>query len=496
VGKASRGGASGKSVINRKGNKNSTYDYATDGVTDGNDDFVFSMAAMGAAKYSREERNIVNALGALKACDAALYKAVRDGVELRSEGDQKAMIQKMSSHALKLRLKENIKENAVERKNRVDRGAEELIACIMILATFVNGESLQLSYSSVQALRHMVKAYENLVDGAANDEHKEGVRVALFTAVPELLKRMSARKTPKEMKRMVCKTLLTAARSEKVDGLNVVVPFLNSPKFVLVSRLFVLKLLTKEFGLEDKRSPLSFPMVVTVGLAALDNDEQKVDEKVLRAATALLVAVSLAPGGGAVRVEKYFKIKKVAERTQGMLKTKMEEGFRAKREKEESRRRKAAELKELAKFDAISGVEGMLDRVAREGDFRKQSTYLTYNEDEDDELHSDDDDAVAHDSDEEKEHKKKEAVTKDEKENRRAAAEEEQKGQSEKKESKSLFSFALPGKPRALQSTEVLLEQLMDSLINEEKEGEEGGKGKEVELNLEELDSVMDELLG
>ena len=135
-------------------------------------------------------------------------------------------------------------------------------------------------------------------------------------------------------------------------------------------------------------------------------------------------------------------------------------------------------MKELAKFDVnkkCAGVGGMLDRIAEGGDFRKQSTYLAYNEDEDEDLHSDDDDAFAHDSDEEKQEKAEKAEKENQAEN------------SAEKKSKSFFSFSLP-KPAALQSTEVLLEQLMDSIVNESRDDETA-------LKMTELNGVMDELL-
>jgi hypothetical protein len=97
-------------------------------------------------------------------------------------------------------------------------------------------KSLENGYVAVQSARHLFKSYEGLVEDVRGGEpgaeggSEEEVRIALFGVVPALIKRMSAKRTPKELKREVCKTLLCVARGGKINGLDLIVPFLNSPK--------------------------------------------------------------------------------------------------------------------------------------------------------------------------------------------------------------------------------------------------------------------------
>jgi hypothetical protein len=90
-------------------------------------------------------------------------------------------------------------------------------------------------------------------------------------------------------------------------------------------------------------------MVVPVGLAALAGEAGKLDEKVSRAAIGLVVAASLAEGGGAERVEKYFKIKKTPQNLQALLREKMEDGRAKKVEREERQRLRAEQKAGMAK---------------------------------------------------------------------------------------------------------------------------------------------------
>ena len=205
------------------------------------------------------------------------------------------MVQKITRHALSLRLKVDRRESEAGRRLRLSSTVVFLSCCLTIVSSFVNDKSMELAYVAVQGLKVLARSFEGLsssgaVGGAVggpssplpDDGHRDRVRAALLVAVPSLVRRMSARRTPKELKRAVCKTILAISRSGKVDGLNVVVPFLTSPKFAPVARLFVLKLLTKEFGLDRKGCPLSCPMVLTVALEALAGKIGKVDEKVSR----------------------------------------------------------------------------------------------------------------------------------------------------------------------------------------------------------------------
>ena len=228
--------------------------------------------------------------------------------------------------------------------------------------------------------------------------------------------------------------------------------------------------------------------------------------QILRAATSLVVAASLSPGGGRDRVEKYFKIKKTPERVQDMLRSKMEEGERKRGEKDERRREKA----ELAKFDVNrhgAGLGEALDKAAG-GDFLRHTTYLKYNEggEEDEELHSDDDDEeedlFAVDSDEEE---------------RRAATEVEVEVDSvwvasEKENSTSVVSplvvtkrsvsvipsFALSNPLSMQPPTDATLERLMDAIVSDSAGGGKGGGGGgggKGEAGMAELDKHMDAIL-
>ena len=457
-------------------------------------DMVYSRSTMGGASYSREERELVNVLDALKSLsldgahtgvdDKALFRSVEAGLESRNEDDRAAMVKGITSHALHLRSSLTKKT-----KTPTHRSLATIVACLSVLSTLINGNgkaaSLELCYNSVQGIRLLVKCFE----GLPNDAPADSVQAALFNVVPALLKRVGAKKTPKELKRVICKTLLTIARSTKIDGLAVVVPYLGTGKFSAVTRLFVLKLLTKEFGLDGKtKNTLSCPLCVSTGLEVLAGGQQhnnKVGEKETRAAISLIVAVSLAEGGGVERVEKYFKIKKVEEKVVGVLRGRMEEGRVKKVEHEKRRKRRKEELRELERFDVDkkgAGVGGMIGKTMTGGDFMKQSTYLKWEEGGDD-LQSEDEDEVGYDSD-----------AGEGKEN--AAGEEgEGGGKGEKLESlavplsekiamgaKSLFGLKL------LQSTDVLLEQMMEEIVGAEGAGENGG--------LDELDAVMGELFG
>ncbi|GMI19009.1 hypothetical protein TeGR_g9299 [Tetraparma gracilis] len=315
---------------------------------------VVSTSTLGPATFSRQERELSNALGGLEKVGSALHVVVDEGLAAGRDGKTE-MLQKIGKHAVKMRLKEDLKEGAEEKKERVERSVKEIVCGLGVIGNFVNDKSLENGYVAVQSARHLFKSYEGLVEDVRGGEpgaeggSEEEVRIALFGVVPALIKRMSAKRTPKELKREVCKTLLCVARGGKINGLDLIVPFLNSPKFALVTRLFVLKLLTKEFGLDRKGCPLTLPMVVPVGLAALAGEAGKLDEKVSRAAIGLVVAASLAEGGGAERVEKYFKIKKTPQNVQALLREKMEDGRVKKVEREERQRLRAEQKAGMAK---------------------------------------------------------------------------------------------------------------------------------------------------
>ena len=151
------------------------------------------------------------------------------------------------------------------------------------------------------------------------------VNEAFFVAIPALLKRLSAQSTPKEMKRAICKTIILICQSKKINGLDVTIPFLGSSKFSLRHRLFVLKLLVKEFGVEQKGSVLNCPLVMTISLEALINNTTSTEGvKIRHAAVKLIVGTSLVVGKD--RVCKYFRLKKIPLELQTYLESRMLEG--------------------------------------------------------------------------------------------------------------------------------------------------------------------------
>jgi hypothetical protein len=113
-----------------------------------------------------------------------------------------------------------------------------------------------------------------------NDSNVNG---ALFATIPALLKRLATRGTPKEMKQAACKAILAICKSPRLKGIDATVPFLGSSKFPLQQRLFILKLLTKEFGLEGEAKVLNCPMVMNIAIDALqDGGGAKKKQKVRR----------------------------------------------------------------------------------------------------------------------------------------------------------------------------------------------------------------------
>ena len=104
---------------------------------------------------------------------------------------------------------------------------------------------------------------------ASMPSSKQSISDALFLVVPILLDRLSTRNTAKELKQIVAKCLLALCKNEALDGISICVPFLGSNKFALQQRLFILRLLTKEFGLETKGSALNCPLIMNVALDAI-----------------------------------------------------------------------------------------------------------------------------------------------------------------------------------------------------------------------------------
>jgi hypothetical protein len=260
--------------------------------------------------------------------------------------------------------------------------------------------------------------------------NNSNVSDALFVTIPALLKRLATRGTPKEMKQAVCKAILSICKSPSLKGIDATVPFLGSSKFPLQQRLFILKLLTKEFGLDGEAKVLNCPMVMNIAIDALqDGGGAKKKEKVRgvgkiqhgcrdslsltytheqthhaltppsfhlqltpsftqvhRSAVMLIVAASLSVGKE--RVLKYFRLKKIPEETQIYLEARIEEG-EAKRHVTEKKKAKKRHIKEqVKKFkEGEERRQSMADNIFSP-DFKSQTTYFSTVGDDDELLFS------------------------------------------------------------------------------------------------------------
>jgi len=180
------------------------------------------------------------------------------------------------------------------------------------------------------------------------------------------------------MKQAICKAILSICKSPNLKGIDATVPFLGSSKFPLQHRLFVLKLLTKEFGLkgESKESALNLPMVMSMAIEAVLGNKATKQEKIHHAAIMLIVEASLSVGSQ--RVSLYLRLKKVPEEIQSLLISKIQDGEARHHVKERKRAKRRHAKEQMRKFkEGEERRQSMAGDILHSPDFKSQTTYFS-----------------------------------------------------------------------------------------------------------------------
>ena len=332
------------------------------------DDHIVSESSNNEAVYTRGERQLVSALSTIN----STHPGAVDESKLTSGSpdDRIVALQALSFYISSPDCRKKWTNNSFP-------------AFLTIISTFVSDKSDKVSFLSLQAFKTLLKCYkkssssaivrvqppkesENESEFLAGTNSVPSSDEALLTVIPLLLKRLSSRHTPKEMQQLTCKGLLALSRCADLNGLRLVIPFLGSEKFSIKTRLFVLKLLTKEFGLGPTALPLNCSMVMSVATSALKEKE----EKVKRAATSLIVVASGA--AGKEKVYKYFRTKKLSDDMISMLTRKINEAEEEERTKKTRRRMNE---RSGSDDDQNEGEEGERQGDVFDDDFLNHTTY-------------------------------------------------------------------------------------------------------------------------
>jgi len=189
------------------------------------------------------------------------------------------------------------------------------------------------------------------------DSIETDIRSNLTILVPIILTNLT-RKT-KSLKKLMCRCIFDIAKTENVDGLSLLLPFLGSEKIMLRTRLFVLKLLVKEFGFASGGVKKSMCMAIAcTTLQRREKGAEKVDEKTNRAAISLILATGKAES--VKFVEQYLSTRKglfYDVNLVGWLSSRMEEGEEEEGEEEEEEGEEEGEGEEEEEEEEEEEVE-------------------------------------------------------------------------------------------------------------------------------------------